>query len=258
MTAPQEPRLAGLAERAAASAAMLGKVRKLLAQAEHPNTTPAEAEAFTARAAELIARYGIDRAMLAAADPDTDRLTERLFVLDAPYARDKGQLLGWVATALGCRAVLYGAERMRLFGYGADIDRAELLYTSLLVQAAHALAVEGVPWGEHPAAFRRSWYAGFGSAVAARLRAAEQAARERAARDHSDGAATGGPSVALVLADRAAVVDRFYAETNPGVRPGRRRALSGSGARDGYRAGLRADLDGTRLRAADRSRGAIA
>jgi hypothetical protein len=38
--------------------------------------TPAEAEALTAKAAELMARYGIDRALLAADQPDTDQPTE--------------------------------------------------------------------------------------------------------------------------------------------------------------------------------------
>jgi hypothetical protein len=44
-----------------------------------------------------------------------------------------------------------------------------LLFTSLLVQAAHGLATAGVPWDEHPAAFRRSWLVGFTEAVRARL-----------------------------------------------------------------------------------------
>jgi len=48
---------------------LLERVRKLLAKAEDDSVTPAEAEALTAKAAELMARYGIDRALLAAARP---------------------------------------------------------------------------------------------------------------------------------------------------------------------------------------------
>jgi cytosine/adenosine deaminase-related metal-dependent hydrolase len=44
---------------------LLERVRKLLAKAEAQGATPAEAEALTAKAAELMARYGIDRALLA-------------------------------------------------------------------------------------------------------------------------------------------------------------------------------------------------
>ena len=47
--------------------ALLDRVRKLLAKAEAEGVTPPEAEALTAKAAELMARYGIDRARLAAA-----------------------------------------------------------------------------------------------------------------------------------------------------------------------------------------------
>ncbi|MFD0784986.1 DUF2786 domain-containing protein, partial [Micromonospora azadirachtae] len=54
------------------SEAMLSKVRKLLAQAEDPACTPAESAAFMSKATELIARYGVDRALLAARDPASD------------------------------------------------------------------------------------------------------------------------------------------------------------------------------------------
>ena len=53
-------------QRAEAAAALLDRVRKLLAKAEDESVTPAEAQALTAKAAELMARYGIDRALLAA------------------------------------------------------------------------------------------------------------------------------------------------------------------------------------------------
>jgi len=59
-------------------AGMLDKVRKLLAKAEAEGVTPQEAEALTDKAAELIARYGIDRARLAAAKPETDEIIRAL------------------------------------------------------------------------------------------------------------------------------------------------------------------------------------
>ena len=42
-------------------ATLLDRVRKLLAKAEAEGVTPAEAEALTTKAAELMAKYGIDR-----------------------------------------------------------------------------------------------------------------------------------------------------------------------------------------------------
>ena len=125
------------------SDALLAKVRKILAKAEDPATTPEEAETYTAKAAELIAAYGIDRALLAESAPETDVVGDRVVVLDAPYALDKAGLLSGVATALRCRAVQrtrYDAGvkelSMHLFGYDSDLARAEVLYTSLLLQAS--------------------------------------------------------------------------------------------------------------------------
>ena len=43
----------------------LARIRKLLAQAEDPAATTAEAEAFNAKAAELMARHGVDATLLA-------------------------------------------------------------------------------------------------------------------------------------------------------------------------------------------------
>ena len=108
--------------------AILVKVRKLLAKAEDEACTPAEAEAFTAKAAELIAKYGIDAALLADTEPETDRVGDRVIVLDAPYALDKACLLFSVAGPLRCRCVRrtrypYGRKELsvHLFGFGADL-----------------------------------------------------------------------------------------------------------------------------------------
>jgi Protein of unknown function (DUF2786) len=226
---------------------MLEKVRKLLAKAEDPGCTPAEAAALNDKAAELIAKYGVDQALLAAVTPGADLVGDRVISLYAPYALDKAALLGTVAMALRCRSVRAKkrvvdgwAYTMHLFGFAADLERTELLYTSLLVQASYGLAAAQVPRNEPAAAFRRSWLAGFTQAVGNRLREAERRA--------SDEAASGaGTSVALVLADRTGQVDRRMSEAYPrlGMAPPRR--LAGSGGHRGYAAGQRADLGGTRL-----------
>ncbi|MEO3745142.1 DUF2786 domain-containing protein [Plantactinospora sp. B5E13] len=232
------------------SEAMLSKVRKLLAKAEDPACTAAEAEAFTAKAAELIARYGVDRALLAARDPDTDPVGDRVVDVPAPYALDKAGLLAGIADALRCRAVRRrqgNGFAMHLFGFGSDLERVDLLFTSLLVQAAHGLAAAVVPPDEHPAAFRRSWLAGFSLAVADRLRWAEQAA---AASAPQPAAST---SVALVLADRTDRVERRLAEAYPRLRSAAPRRLRGGGLDQGVAAGRRADLGGTGLRSGHRS-----
>jgi hypothetical protein len=85
---------------------VLATVRKLLAKAEDPAATPQEAETYNAKASDLMADYGIDRALLAAADPDTDVVGDRVVVTEAPYARDKATLLSGIAHEMRCRAVL--------------------------------------------------------------------------------------------------------------------------------------------------------
>jgi hypothetical protein len=233
---------------------MLDKVRKLLAKAEDPACTPAEAEAFNLKAAELIAKYGVDRAMLAEADPTSDVVGDRVIDLLAPYALDKCALLSGVASALRCQAVQRqsqsGGRRvfsMHLFGFASDLDRVELLFTSLLVQASQSLSVQTVPAWENIAAYRRSWLAGFTYAVVNRLRAAESHAADDAPQ------AASGRSVALVLADRGHHVQQRLTEVYPRLRFAGPRRLAGSGRRQGYAAGQRADLGGARLTQTARS-----
>ncbi len=85
---------------------LLERVRKLLAMAEGDGVTQAEAEAFTEKAAGLMARYGIDRALLAAARPDTDRPGNRLIDVPNPWADVRAHLLAGLVTAMRCQCVL--------------------------------------------------------------------------------------------------------------------------------------------------------
>jgi hypothetical protein len=234
---------------------MLDRVRKLLAKAEDPACTPEEAAALNDKAAELIAKYGVDRALLAASAPESDPVGDRVVSVPAPYALDKTALLATVARAMRCRTVRrkeFGPGGsfydMHLFGFGSDLERAELLYTSLLVQASYGLAAALVPEWESVAAFRRSWLAGFTHAVGYRLHEAERRAAASAS------AVADGPSVALVLADRGRLVDRRVADAYPQLRSSAPRRLMGSGHAGGYAAGQRADLGTARVGARSQRR----
>ncbi len=237
---------------------MLARVRKLLAKAEDPAATTQEAEVYTAKASELMATYGIDQALLAAGDPSLDVVGDLVIVLDRPYAAEKAQLVGQVALALGCRVVRRtrypdGAKQLsvHLFGHGTDLQRTEILFTSLLLQAMQALARTSIPSWDHPAAFRRSWLSGFSTAVGRRLELAERAAAEHA----EDRFAASGTSTALVLADRSAAVEAARDATYPDLQPATVRRLSGSGGSQGWAAGQVADLGGGRLAGARRELG---
>src|SRR5450755_1732578 len=185
------------------SSALLDRVRKLLAKAEAEGVTPPEAEALTAKAAELMARYGIDRARLAATRP---------------------------------------GARIHIFGYASDLERVDILYTSLLLQMAHGLTSTAVPVGvRSPRAWRRSWLLGFVTAVITRVRSAEDRAAATA-----EGETHPGPSTALVLADRAVVIRRQLEQEYPVTRR-TRVTYSGRGYSDGYAQGQRADIGNRRV-----------
>ena len=114
------------------SGTLLERVRKLLAKAEGDGVTPAEAEALTEKAATLMAKYGIDRALLAAARPDTDKPANRLIDVPNPWADVRAHLLAGLVTAMRCQCVLLpatGGRRVHVFGYQSDLERAEMLYT---------------------------------------------------------------------------------------------------------------------------------
>ena len=231
-----------------AAAALLDRVRKLLTKAESAGVTPAEAEALTAKAAELMAKYGIDRALLAARRPETDHPADRKIDIDNPWARVQAHLLCGLASVLRCQCVLLPRQspgtRIHIFGFASDIERTDVLYTSLLLQMWQGLAVAQVPdWSRSPRAWRRSWLLGFISAVVSRVRTAEQAATSQA----TSPAATDGARTTLVLADRRQVITRNIEHAYPATRT-TQMTYSGSGYGAGYSEGQRADIGSARLR----------
>jgi hypothetical protein len=232
----------------------LDVIRKLLAKAERAGTE-AEAETYNAKARDLIIAYGIDEALLANADEVRDEIGAQRISLTDPYSAQKARLLGWVAAALGARWIMHGARggkvaAVTIFGFTSDLERIELLFTSLQMQATGQLvrvrppATQYVWERESVAAYRRSWLQGFAAQVHQRLVEAQSAAV--AARDEAADAGT--PGTALVLVDRKAQVDAAY-EQQWGHLTGRarRQNLTGSGFAAGAEAGLRADIGGKRI-----------
>ncbi|MFE0025419.1 DUF2786 domain-containing protein [Amycolatopsis sp. NPDC059021] len=229
---------------------LLARVRKLLAKAEDPAVTEAEAELYNTKAAELIARYGIDRAMVADAGAGADEIGMRKIPLDNPYSRDKATLLTNIAFPLRCRTLLHraakGVEAVTVFGFRSDLERVELLFTSLLLQATTQLTrvrpENRVFRGESLAAYRRTWLHGFARAVYERLRQAE----ERAVQGHTAMSAS-GRSAELVVRDRTAMVQQAFDEQFSDLRAAPPRRLSGTGYLDGHHAGTNANLSPTTL-----------
>ena len=136
---------------------MLNRVRALLAKAESTSFEE-EAEAFTAKAQELMTRHAIDGAMVSGSTngAGTDQpFTVRIWI-DDPYVRAKFLLLSFVAKHSRCRSVFHTHSAMAsVIGFADDIAATEMLFTSLLVQAQTALRAEAVA-GAHARSSRIS------------------------------------------------------------------------------------------------------
>jgi hypothetical protein len=225
---------------------LLDRVRKLLAKAEDESVTAAEAQALTAKAAELMAKYGIDRALLAARRPETDRPDSRIVEIYNPWARVQAHLLCGLAAALRCQCILLPAgegQRVHVFGYASDIERADVLYTSVLIQMWHGLTASEVPArADNVRAWRRSWLLGFAAAVIAKVRAAEQ----RAEQSVQAAPGSGSSRATLVLADRSLVIRQNVAQAYPATRTARV-TYTGSGYGAGFAKGKQADIGTSRL-----------
>lgn len=233
---------------------MLSKIRALLAHAEDQAATTAEAETFLAKATELMAKYGIDRALLAATAPHTDQVGDKVVVVPGPYAMGRMNLLYQVATALGVRSVLRhkrkaapGTVELHLFGMESDLQRVEVLYTSLLIQELTAQQRDVRDSREaqnHLRRWKRDHIEGFAAMIYLRLVEAER--RAAAAADGQARAQT-GKSMELVLLDRKALVDRRLGSVYPQTVKTSSSRRVGSGYWSGQTAGQRADLGGTRV-----------
>jgi hypothetical protein len=167
--------------------------------------------------------------------------------IDNPWAREKAHLLSGLASALRCQCILLGGtrpgSRVHLFGFASDIDRTDVLYTSVLIQMSHGLAGAPVPdWSSSARAWRRSWLLGFATAVIARVREAEHGAVLAA----TDRETHGGERAAVVLADRSLIIRRQVEDAYPVTRRARV-TYSGNGYRDGYAQGQRADIGTARV-----------
>ncbi|MEV0601338.1 DUF2786 domain-containing protein [Streptomyces sp. NPDC050315] len=160
--------------RPASEPRVLGRIRGLLAKAES-TAFPEEAEALSAKAQELMARHSVSEALLAGAAPADGPEALRIGV-EGPYENAKALLLDAVATANRCQAVWSpDAAFTTLVGFAPDLDAAELLYTSLLVQATTAMNRAADTHhrrggkSRRTKDFRQSFLAGYASRIRERL-----------------------------------------------------------------------------------------
>jgi hypothetical protein len=221
-----------------ADTGLLKRVRALLAKAESTGF-PAEAETYTAKAQELITRHSIDEALLDADDPAVVPFARRIGV-DHPYESEKASLLHAVAAANRCHTV-WSPELgfSTVFGFDADIDAVEMLYTSLLLQANRAMAraepAGGKAGKSRLKTFRRSFLVAFAVRIGERLAGTAEAA-----------GAAAQANVLPVLADRDEQVREAMHRVFPRTTRARgSRVDSIEGWDSGVEAADRAGIDGS-------------
>jgi hypothetical protein len=213
----------------------LARVRALLAKAES-TTFEDEADALTAKAQELIAKYALDDLLAAAHEPTVARgggISSRNVVLHPPYVSAKVSLVASVAIANRCRCVYgTGDDYVTLVGASPDLDAVDLLTTSLLTQAEIAMRRhrDQVSWdgSSRTKSFRRAFLLSFAARIGQRLREAESVAIDEAG---------GRDRLLPVLTQHAAEVDRHLRELFPRIGKARRTTVTNSA---GWAAGLAA------------------
>jgi hypothetical protein len=216
---------------------VLEKVRHLLSKAES-TSFPDEAEAFTAKAQELLARYSLDRAVVGMSDSEvrSEAAVRRVWI-DDPYVAAKAQLLHVVAIVNRCRSVL--TEPLGLAtvaGHEDDLDTVETLFTSLLVQATTQMTASGSRTDStgrsRTRSFRQSFLVAFAIRIGHRLESTGEAAVSAAMETH-------GNALVPILASREHAADEAIAELFPNLGHRGTRATD----REGWLAGtLAADL----------------
>lgn len=253
---PGEPGPSSLSPSGPLPEALLARVKAMLRLAEDPGATEAEAEAFLKKATELMAKYGIEQALLQGDDPVSEQPSDRVVDVTAPWMRECKRLLSWIADAMRCHAIYPGGQanrhRVHLFGFASDLQAVEVLYVSLrlqMLQGADLADTRHRPDGEDARAYKRSWMLGFVRAVTTRIAEAERAARDDTERDrHTDSPdAPAGRSVALVLADRTTAIQAEVASQYPKLGKARRTRFKGSGYHQGHADGQQANIGGSAL-----------
>lgn len=160
---------------------LLDTIRALLAKAES-TSFPAEADAFTAKAQDLMRRHAVDAALLDGRRPRHGDVAVRRVAVEEPYSDEKVELLAAVAD-LNDVQVAWDHELglATVIGLQAELDGVELLFLSLLVQATRALndPANAEPDRRAPA-FRRAFLAAYSDRIARRLRQAQRHAERDA------------------------------------------------------------------------------
>jgi hypothetical protein len=226
-----------------ASPDLITRVRKLLAMAEG-TTNVNEADAFSRKAAELIAAHRIAPEQLRAGTTGELGVLEVVLGRGA-YVRGRLALLTAVARAQGCRVVF--EQRVEgtvalVAGFRADRDTTDLLYNSLHTQAAGRMATERRATPAATQQWRRSFLFGYAAEIERMLAAAAQSATAARAESHPSASA-----VPMLRARERQVAEFARQQFGRVVSARRPKAALATGWDAGRRAAAAADLGRKRV-----------
>jgi hypothetical protein len=215
---------------------ILSRVRALLAKAESTQY-PAEAEALSAKAQELMNRHAFERALLDADEHQPQTATSTRLWLDSPYLEAKSHLVAAIAAANRCKSVFHpDLGFVALVGDPLDLDITELLATSLLVQATRAMVAEGSQISRsgtsRTRSFRQAFLISYATRIGERL---EEAASQAVDMETND-------RLLPVLTDRSRVVEGTFREMYSNTVQKSVSVSNGAGWHAGRAAADRADL----------------
>jgi hypothetical protein len=238
------------------------RVAKLLAQAEGSGVTKEEAQTFAAKAAELLARYGLDAATVRAEKGQkAEAVTRYDFTVSGQgwHGKARASLVYSVAEAYGCEVCTIGNKMdgkdrlVAMIGTTSMIEALKILLPSILLQAE----TSGVKAAkEHMAqagafidtaankniqrrTFLRSYLEGYGMGVAEKITNSRAAMADEVK----------GKPGELVLASDADRIKAEFTKRFPKLGTTAADKVSVAGLVAGKRAGRTADTGQTRVSA---------
>lgn len=235
------------------------KIAALLKKAE--TTTPGEAELLTAKAEELMLKYGIDKAMLNSRTTGDKERVEKLHIpFKGIYAMSYMRMMSSIAIAYGGDGGIetYFTQwkndvTLTVVGFESDVAQLKVLLASLQLQGVVALntwAKEGIsdfmtPMQKFKA--RRTFIQSFGQGAASRIRKSRSSAVKEAE--------STTPGAEIVLRDRALAVKDFMTMNVGKLKSVKNREKSGgySASSAGYKAGQNANTGDRQVNAGHRA-----
>lgn len=235
------------------------KIAALLKKAE--TTTPEEAELLTAKATELMKKYGIDRALLnARTTGDKERIEKLHIPFSGIYAKAYMRMMSTIAKSYGDDIDTYYTQwrndiTLTIVGFETDVAQLKVLLTSLQLQGVVALNA----WWKTRDTFgytamekfkdRRTFIESFGAGAASRIyRTRASVVKE---------AESSTPGAELVLRDRALAVKDFMNENVGKLKTVKNREKAGGYGASiaGYDAGKNANTGDRQVSAGRRAIG---